>query len=250
MSTSNGKHESGGSFRRPPSTDAPLNRMIVPLTVTFANVQLLRRRIEREQEIGRHELRAAIDQIETATRAIVDEFRAFELSTSSPAPWENPENMDGRDNDPLRGDTGHMTRESTKDEGGRATTEQMSRKHVFVVNGSPEFLDIVRQLLQDENYNVTTTNFVPLSFDTIAAAQPSMLIIDLVIGEQAGWDLLSRLRSEVSTKEIPVLLVSTRPALLKEAQERHEKFGGDRYLTKPFDLDDLLDNIEQLIGKA
>jgi len=126
----------------------------------------------------------------------------------------------------------------------------MTRKHVYVVNGSPEFLDIVRQLLQDENYNVTTTNFVPLSFETIEAAQPSMLIIDLVIGEKAGWDLLAQLRRAVSTQDIPVLLVSTRPQLLAEARDRHEEFGGDRYLSKPVDLDDLLGNIESMIGKA
>jgi len=143
-----------------------------------------------------------------------------------------------------------MTSIENKHEGGRATPEQMARKHVYVVNGSPDFLDIVRELLQDEDYNVTTTNFVPLTFETIDAAQPSMIIIDLVIGEQAGWDLLVRLRAGASTQNIPILLVSTRSDLLEEAREHHEEFGGDRYLVKPFDLDDLLDNIADLIGKA
>jgi DNA-binding response OmpR family regulator len=135
-------------------------------------------------------------------------------------------------------------------EGGRATLEQMARKHVYVVNGSPEFLDIVRELLQGEQYNVTTTNFVPSSFFAIEASQPAMLIIDLVIGEQAGWDLLAQLREAASTRKIPILLVSTRPDLLNEARDQHEAFGGDRYLTKPFDLDDLLGSVEELIGKA
>lgn len=75
---------------------------------------------------------------------------------------------------------------SNEQDGGRATPEQMKRKHVYVVNGSPEFLDIVRQLLQAENYNVTTTNFVPLSFHAIEATQPELLIVDLVVGEAAG----------------------------------------------------------------
>jgi DNA-binding response OmpR family regulator len=135
-------------------------------------------------------------------------------------------------------------------EGGRATPEQRGRKHVYVVNGSPEFLDIVRQLLQDENYNVTTTNFVRRSFESIEASRPDLLIIDLVIGETVGRDLLVQLREAASTRDIPVLLVSTRPDLLADVQDRHEEFCGDRYLLKPFDLDDLLDNIYQLIGKA
>jgi DNA-binding response OmpR family regulator len=135
-------------------------------------------------------------------------------------------------------------------EGGRATPEQMQRKHVYVVNGSLDFLDIVRALLQDENYNVTTTNFVPTSFEAVEATQPALLIVDLVVGEQAGWDLLAQLRDAASTRDIPVLLVSTKPELIEQVQELHEEFGGDRYLIKPFDLDDLLDNIDQLIGKA
>jgi DNA-binding response OmpR family regulator len=135
-------------------------------------------------------------------------------------------------------------------DGGRATPEQMTRKHVFVVNGSPEFLDIVRQLLQDENYNVTTTNFVPRSFETIEASQPDLLIVDLVIGERAGWDLLTQLRAALSTQSIPVLLMSTSRRILEKAEAEHEEFGGDRYLTKPFDFDDLLRLIDELIGPA
>ncbi len=131
-----------------------------------------------------------------------------------------------------------------------ATPEQMDRKHVFVVNGAPEFLDLVRELLQDEQYNVTTTNFVPQSFATIAAAQPAALVIDLAITERAGWNLLRELRRAVSTRDIPVLLVSTSWQLIEDARAQHEEFGGDRYLSKPFNIDDLLNAIQELIGSA
>lgn len=142
------------------------------------------------------------------------------------------------------------TDEHVNDPGGRATPEQMTRQHVYVINGSPEFLDVVREFLQDESYNVTTTNFVPLSFETIDAAQPALLIIDLVLGEKAGWDLLAQLRQAVSTRGIPVILISTTQSLLDEAEAKHAEFGGDRYLVKPFDLDDLLSHVDELIGKA
>ena len=41
---------------------------------------------------------------------------------------------------------------------------QEGRKHVFAINGSPAFLDVVRVLFREEAYNVTTANFVPNSF--------------------------------------------------------------------------------------
>ena len=132
----------------------------------------------------------------------------------------------------------------------RATPEQMRRQHIFVVNGSPDFLDLVRELLQDESYNVTTTNFVPRTFAQIETARPSLLIVDLIHGEMAGWDLLAELRREAATSQIPVILVSTSSRLLEKAEAEHVVWGGDRYFLKPFSFDTLLQAITELIGPA
>jgi chemosensory pili system protein ChpA (sensor histidine kinase/response regulator) len=141
-------------------------------------------------------------------------------------------------------------RDGTMDSGARATPEQMLRQHIFVVYGSVEFLDVVRELLQEEQYNVTTTNFVPRTFHQIETARPSLLVVDLCHGEKAGWDLLTELRQEAATQQIPVILVSTSKQNLKRAEEEHAIWGGDRYLLKPFDLDELMRMIQELIGEA
>ena len=127
---------------------------------------------------------------------------------------------------------------------------QMARKHIFAVNGSAEFLDILRELLQEAQYNVTTTNFVPRTFDQIEALRPSLLIIDLVVGQQAGWDLLERLRTEAMTKGLPVIVTSTDKRLLERAIADSAHEGGQLFMAKPMNLDELLQGIESLIGKA
>jgi two-component system response regulator VicR len=136
------------------------------------------------------------------------------------------------------------------EDGARATPEQMQRQHIFVVNGSAEFLDVVRELLQDENYNVTTTNFVPETFEQIEVARPSLLIVDLIHGEMAGWELLAEVRHEAATRDIPVILVSTSRQLLEKAEMERVIWGGDRSFLKPFSLDALLEAIQDLIGPA
>ena len=128
--------------------------------------------------------------------------------------------------------------------------DQARRKHVFVLNGAPEFLGLMRKLFQAERYNVTTTNFVPTSFAQIAALQPAVLIIDLAYGQQVGWDLLERLHAEAATAGIPVLVVSTQPHLLERAREQVARYGGNAYLAKPFHLPAMLRAIEELIGPA
>ena len=123
---------------------------------------------------------------------------------------------------------------------------QIQRRHVFAINASPEFLNVVRELFQEEGYNVTTSNFAPNSFAQIEALQPDALIIDIAIGQEAGWELLEQLEADADTAGIPVLVVSTDPRLLAHAA----RYGTHRYLAKPLDLDAMLQAIQEMIGEA
>ncbi len=127
---------------------------------------------------------------------------------------------------------------------------QPQNKHVFVVNGSVVVLDLIRELLQSEYYNVTTTNYVPRTWNQVAALQPDLLMVDLVVGQQAGWDLLEHVQQEATTQNIPVIVFSTDPNLLERAEQMQERFGGQAYLAKPFDIEELLNLVQSLIGPA
>jgi CheY-like chemotaxis protein len=127
---------------------------------------------------------------------------------------------------------------------------QVPRRHVFAINTSPEFLNIVRELFQEEGYNVTTTNFAPNSFAQIEALQPDALIIDIAIGEQAGWDLLKELGADADTAGIPALILSTDPRFLPRAETQAARYGHHRFLAKPLDLEAMLEAIRELIGES
>jgi DNA-binding response OmpR family regulator len=75
-----------------------------------------------------------------------------------------------------------------------------------------------------------------------------LLIIDLVVGQQAGWDLLQRLRTEAMTKGLPVIVTSTDKRLLERAIADSADEGGKLFMAKPMNLDELLQGIESLIG--
>ena len=128
---------------------------------------------------------------------------------------------------------------------------QTPRKHVFAVNSSPDFLLIVQELLEDEGYAVTASDFEPNVFTRIIMRHPDALIVDVAVGESAGWDLLERLHAEPAVADIPLLLTSTSPALLDQAQQDAARFGTSRaFLTKPMDLGELLRTIRVMIGEA
>jgi DNA-binding response OmpR family regulator len=127
---------------------------------------------------------------------------------------------------------------------------QGGRKHIFMVNHDPKFLDLVRDLLQDASYNVTTTNYVPRTWDQIAALQPDLVVIDLNVVSGAGWELLEQLHAQGVTKRIPVIVTSTDLGLLARVELARDQYGGDRLVAKPFHNEVLLDAIHTLIGAA
>ena len=61
----------------------------------------------------------------------------------------------------------------------------------------------------------------------------------------ASW-LLEQLNADAVTQQIPVLVASTNPALLERAEAHARRYGGSRFLNKPFDLD----AVHELIGPA
>jgi CheY-like chemotaxis protein len=123
------------------------------------------------------------------------------------------------------------------------------RKHVFAVNSSPNFLLIVRELLEGEGYAVTTSEFEPNVFTRIVMRQPDALIVDVAVGESEGWELLERLRADPTTTGIPTLVTSTSPEFLEQAHEHADRYGTNRsILTKPMDLDELLRTLREMIG--
>jgi DNA-binding response OmpR family regulator len=127
--------------------------------------------------------------------------------------------------------------------------ELMERKHIFVINHDPMFLELMRELLQMERYNVTTTNFVPTTFRQIVGARPDLIIVDIMVRDQASWLLLEQLRRDTATHQIPVIIVSTDPQLIRQAQQEVDRYGGDRFLVKPLDVERLLVTIRDLTGQ-
>ena len=128
--------------------------------------------------------------------------------------------------------------------------DQARRKHIVMVDSSQVFLQIIAEVLKDERYGVTATNYIPEIFAQITLLAPDLIIVDLAITERAGWELLERLELETLTRQIPVIVTSTNHHLLERALANKERYGFDNYLVKPFDLDVLLAAIEELIGAA
>ncbi len=118
--------------------------------------------------------------------------------------------------------------------------------HIMVVNDSMEFLTLMEELLTDEGYRVS---LVESGGGTRAAAKqlrPDLLILDVRLPDMNGFEVLNLLRLDPETQHIPVLLC-TAAVRDVQAQEPLLQERGIPVLLKPFDLEDLLAAVREIL---
>jgi len=118
--------------------------------------------------------------------------------------------------------------------------------HILLIEDNPGFAEGLRQNLEFDGYRVTVASDVATSARAITADPPDLIILDLMLPDGNGYDVLRTIRERDSVT--PVLLLT---ALSEEAHKvRGFRLGADDYVTKPFGLLELLARIESLLRRS
>lgn len=124
--------------------------------------------------------------------------------------------------------------------------------HLLVVNDNQEIVDLLQALLLEEGYQVSTSLAV-LNLDRIKRINPDLIIQDLLFEgvQEKGWNFLTMIRMDPSLSKIPVILCTAAVTTVKEPEmaARLERYGV-RVILKPFDIDDLLAQIREILGAS
>ena len=117
----------------------------------------------------------------------------------------------------------------------------MSANAILVVDDDMAILDMVAELLGYEGYRVLTSNSGREALACAKDQAPGLILLDLMMPEMSGWQVVSALRSLPQTRSIPVVLLSARRDLATTAHD----LGVEHFLEKPFDLDELLGLVQK-----
>ncbi len=118
------------------------------------------------------------------------------------------------------------------------------QRHILVVNDTVEILGLFREILEEEGYRVSLYSFAFRDLDEIKENRPDLIILDFIIGgEDHGWQLLQKLKMDRETATIPIIVCTAAVRLVRDL-EGHLKEKGVGVVLKPFDIDDLLREID------
>ncbi|MEP7081353.1 MAG: response regulator [Chloroflexota bacterium] len=126
------------------------------------------------------------------------------------------------------------------------------RPRITVVDDSPEFLELIRDVLEAE-HDVVTYNVIR-SVAEIAASAPDLLLIDLHTGGPAGgltgWEILAIARSHPDLQSVPAIVCSADLATLREDRVRLLAHGDVQLIAKPFDIHAFEQTIDRTLRLA
>jgi excisionase family DNA binding protein len=116
---------------------------------------------------------------------------------------------------------------------------------VLVVDDNENVREVVRINLEMEGYAVREASNANEGLDAVEDDAPDLILIDVMMPEVDGWEMLRRVQERHGTGSIPVIMFSGQlePAAAGDATRR----GARAFVGKPFDLRALIEQTKQII---
>jgi two-component system cell cycle response regulator len=118
----------------------------------------------------------------------------------------------------------------------------MGDMRILVADDDPDVLHSVSWVLREQGYEVGTAQGGAELITQLNSATPDLLLLDVAMPGQDGYDLLARIKKDDRWSDIPVLMVSSQAP--EEAAERTLGLGAADYIKKPFKPRELIARVQ------
>lgn len=120
-------------------------------------------------------------------------------------------------------------------------------KKILVVDDEVDIQSMVKMRLEANGYAVITAQDGNSAYNLAKSEAPNLIILDLMLPGMDGYQVCRLLKYDEKYRHIPIIMLTARGQ--QEDKEWGAKAGADFYMTKPFEAKDLLNKINELIGK-
>ena len=126
---------------------------------------------------------------------------------------------------------------------------------ILVVDDDPDIRTVLTALLESKGYQVVTANDGQEGLDTLKAEKPNLMILDLLMSEMDGFEVMKKLKDSRWAKHanIPIMVLTS----VREdaSRRRYELETGvsmdvDDYIEKPINPPVVLERVERLLSKS
>jgi two-component system, OmpR family, KDP operon response regulator KdpE len=124
-------------------------------------------------------------------------------------------------------------------------TADEARRNILVVDDEPQITRVLRTTLSSRGYSVRTAGDGDEALEVMRGWQPDVVITDLSMPNMPGLELTRRIRSK---SQMPIIVLSVRGE--EKAKVEALDAGADDYVTKPFNMQELLARVRASLRRA
>lgn len=120
---------------------------------------------------------------------------------------------------------------------------------IMVVDDEPDVVHILKSILEKGGYSVVEAIRGKECLGKLKNEKPDLILLDIMMPDLDGWEVLKVIKNKESTKSIPVAMLTAK-ALTVDVLHRKDIDGLVDYIMKPFSIDSLLADVEEIIKTA
>jgi DNA-binding response OmpR family regulator len=122
---------------------------------------------------------------------------------------------------------------------------ELSVSRIYVVDDEPDMVELLATVLKGEGHEVETYTDGRAALARVLEEPPELLLLDLMMPDLDGYELLKLLRLDSRGRHVVVLIVSARTG--HRAQLETLQLGANAYIYKPFSPRELAMQVRQLL---
>lgn len=117
---------------------------------------------------------------------------------------------------------------------------------ILIVDDDLTITGLMEALMMMDGHQATIVNDSTKALDAAALISPDLITLDLMMPGLTGFELCERLKQDPKFANVPIMIISAKDDA--SSKERAAQLGANAYLSKPFNVDDLLQKIKELIS--
>mgnify|MGYP002575233483 FL=1 len=122
------------------------------------------------------------------------------------------------------------------------------RAEIFCVEDDGDIRELIEYTLKTAGFEVRGFEGGAELFEALESARPQLILLDIMLSGTDGMKILKQLREKSATADIPVIMVTAKSDRLDKV--RGLDCGADDYVTKPFDILELIARIKAVLRRS
>ncbi|MFL1013091.1 hybrid sensor histidine kinase/response regulator transcription factor [Flavisericum labens] len=127
-----------------------------------------------------------------------------------------------------------------------STKDIQEKIKVLIVEDEPDLRSFIKSILEDK-YEIIEAEDGEVGYELATKETPAFIISDIMMPKLNGVDLLKKIRKNIETSHIPVILLTAKTNI--ESKLEGLSYGADDYITKPFSVPYFIARIENLLNQ-